>query len=126
MGKMELEEFCIENKESMAALTSSISEGSSGIVLLKSPRISSPTATSPRHRRTTGPIRRAKGGWTPKEDETLKMAVELFNGKCWKKIAECFPDRSEVQCLHRWQKVLNPELIKGPWTHEEDEKIVEL
>ncbi|CAA2964323.1 transcription factor MYB3R-3-like isoform X1 [Olea europaea subsp. europaea] len=40
--------------------------------------------------------------------------------------AEFFPDRSEVQCLHRWQKVLNPELVKGPWTPEEDEKIVEL
>lgn len=32
--------------------------------------------------------------------------------------AEFFPDRSEVQCLHRWQKVLNPDLIKGPWTQE--------
>lgn len=32
--------------------------------------------------------------------------------------AESFPDRSEVQCLHRWQKVLNPELVKGPWTQE--------
>ena len=32
--------------------------------------------------------------------------------------AEFFPDRTEVQCLHRWQKVLNPELIKGPWTQE--------
>jgi hypothetical protein len=32
--------------------------------------------------------------------------------------AECFPYRTEVQCLHRWQKVLNPELIKGPWTQE--------
>jgi hypothetical protein len=31
-----------------------------------------------------------------------------------------------VQCLHRWQKVLNPELVKGPWTKEEDEKIIEL
>lgn len=122
MGKVELEEYCIENKQS----SSSISEGSSGIVLPKSPRNSSPTATSPPHRRTTGPIRRAKGGWTPEEDETLKKAVGLFKGKCWKKIAEYFPDRSEVQCLHRWQKVLNPELIKGPWTLEEDEKIVEL
>ncbi|KAL8208515.1 hypothetical protein R6Q57_007927 [Mikania cordata] len=63
---------------------------------------------------------------TPLKDETLKNAVGLFKGKCWKKIAEYFPDRTEVQCLHRWQKVLNPELIKGPWTHEEDEKIVEL
>jgi hypothetical protein len=32
--------------------------------------------------------------------------------------AEFFQDRTEVQCLHRWQKVLNPELIKGPWTQE--------
>lgn len=38
--------------------------------------------------------------------------------KCWCFAAEYFPDRSEVQCLHRWQKVLNPELIKGPWTLE--------
>ncbi|KAF5812014.1 putative transcription factor MYB family [Helianthus annuus] len=125
MGTVELQEFCIENKQSGVASSSSVSEGSSGIVLPKSPRVSSPTATSPSHRRT-GPIRRAKGGWTPEEDETLKKAVELFMGKSWKKIAEYFPDRSEVQCLHRWQKVLNPELIKGPWTHEEDEKIVEL
>uniref|UniRef100_A0A453FWL6 Uncharacterized protein n=1 Tax=Aegilops tauschii subsp. strangulata TaxID=200361 RepID=A0A453FWL6_AEGTS len=40
--------------------------------------------------------------------------------------AEFFPDRTEVQCLHRWQKVLNPELIKGPWTQEEDDKIIDL
>lgn len=126
MGKVEVEEFCLENKQFAAASSSSISEGSSGIVLPKSPRISSPTSTSPPNRRTTGPIRRAKGGWTPEEDETLKMAVGLFKGKCWKKIAEYFPDRSEVQCLHRWQKVLNPELVKGPWTQEEDDKIVEL
>lgn len=31
-----------------------------------------------------------------------------------------------MQCLHRWQKVLNPELVKGPWTKEEDEVIVQL
>ncbi|KAK7255823.1 hypothetical protein RIF29_29245 [Crotalaria pallida] len=86
----------------------------------------SPASTSPSHRRTTGPIRRAKGGWTAQEDETLRNAVAVFNGKSWKKIAEFFPDRSEVQCLHRWQKVLNPELVKGPWTQEEDDKIIEL
>ena len=32
--------------------------------------------------------------------------------------AEYFEDRTDVQCLHRWQKVLNPELVKGPWTKE--------
>ena len=34
--------------------------------------------------------------------------------------------RTDVQCLHRWQKVLNPDLVKGPWTAEEDAKIIEL
>ncbi|KAL2637704.1 hypothetical protein AAZV13_06G075200 [Glycine max] len=77
--------------------------------------------------RTTGPTRRStKGQWTPEEDEILRKAVQRFKGKNWKKIAECFKDRTDVQCLHRWQKVLNPELVKGPWSKEEDEIIIDL
>ncbi|PIA49518.1 hypothetical protein AQUCO_01300366v1 [Aquilegia coerulea] len=77
--------------------------------------------------RTTGPTRRStKGGWTEQEDDMLTKAVKRYNGKNWKKIAECFPGRSDVQCLHRWQKVLNPDLVKGPWSKEEDERILEL
>ncbi|XP_024190583.1 transcription factor MYB3R-5-like, partial [Rosa chinensis] len=65
-------------------------------------------------RRITGPIRRAKGGWTPREDDTLRNnAVAKFKGKNWKKIAQYFPDISEVQCLHWWQKFLNPELYEA-------------
>lgn len=76
---------------------------------------------------TGGPTRRSsKGGWTLEEDEILRRAVQCFNGKNWKRIAQYFPGRTDVQCLHRWQKVINPNLIKGPWTKEEDEKIVEL
>ncbi|KAF8079705.1 hypothetical protein N665_1005s0012 [Sinapis alba] len=124
--KME-EDECVENKQSTAASCSSLSEGSGGGSFLKSPpAVASPPTVSPTHRRTSGPIRRAKGGWTTEEDETLRQAVGTYNAKSWKKIAEFFPDRTEVQCLHRWQKVLNPDLIKGPWTQEEDEKIVEL
>ncbi|KAK3001959.1 hypothetical protein RJ639_020918, partial [Escallonia herrerae] len=125
MAELRIEGYCLENKQSAAASSSSYSEGSSSFTL-RSPGTFSPTATSPSNRRTTGPIRRARGGWTSEEDDTLRRAVAAFRGKCWKKIAEFFPDRSEVQCLHRWQKVLNPELVKGPWTQEEDEKITEL
>ncbi|KAJ6382856.1 hypothetical protein OIU77_031307 [Salix suchowensis] len=79
------------------------------------------------HGRTSGPARRStKGQWTAEEDEILRKAVQRFKGKNWKKIAECFKDRTDVQCLHRWQKVLNPELVKGPWSKEEDEIIIEL
>lgn len=81
----------------------------------------------PAHGRTSGPTRRStRGQWTPEEDEILRQAVQRFKGKNWKKIAECFKDRTDVQCLHRWQKVLNPELVKGPWSKEEDEIIIEL
>ncbi|KAH6798146.1 hypothetical protein C2S52_022700 [Perilla frutescens var. hirtella] len=125
MAEVKLDDFCLENKESAAVSSSSVSENSSSTAL-KSPGTTSPASVSPAHRRTTGPIRRAKGGWTPEEDDTLRKAVAAFRGKSWKKIAEFFPHRSEVQCLHRWQKVLNPELVKGPWTPEEDEKIIML
>ncbi|CBI20887.3 unnamed protein product, partial [Vitis vinifera] len=81
----------------------------------------------PPHGRTSGPTRRStKGQWTAEEDEILCKAVQRYKGKNWKKIAECFKDRTDVQCLHRWQKVLNPELVKGPWSKEEDEVIIEL
>ena len=31
-----------------------------------------------------------------------------------------------MQCLHRWQKVLRPGLVKGPWTAEEDSIVINL
>ena len=52
------------------------------------------------------------------KDEKLRQAVLLHKGKNWKKIAEHLEGREDTQCLHRWQKVLNPALVKGPWTKE--------
>lgn len=118
-----------EDRLTLASPTpSSASEGGSyGALARMSPFGfgSSPAEAMSGRRRTSGPVRRAKGGWTPQEDETLRNAVNAFKGKNWKKIAESFPDRTEVQCLHRWQKVLDPELIKGPWTQEEDDAIIQ-
>jgi hypothetical protein len=42
--------------------------------------------------------------------------VAQFDGKNWKEVARHIEGRTDVQCLHRWQKVLKPGLIKGPWT----------
>eukprot|EP00554_Chaetoceros_debilis_P014251 CAMPEP_0194122100 /NCGR_PEP_ID=MMETSP0150-20130528/49255_1 /TAXON_ID=122233 /ORGANISM="Chaetoceros debilis, Strain MM31A-1" /LENGTH=693 /DNA_ID=CAMNT_0038814803 /DNA_START=175 /DNA_END=2252 /DNA_ORIENTATION=+ len=64
--------------------------------------------------------------WTKKEDEALRIAVEEHGARNWKKIATSLPERTEVQCLHRWQKVLKPTLVKGPWTAEEDTKVLSL
>ena len=67
--------------------------------------------------------RSQKARWTQDEDKLLRSLVKEHDAKNWKKISESFPERTDVQCLHRWQKVLNPNLIKGPWTPEEDAKV---
>lgn len=71
--------------------------------------------------------RGGSGKWTVEQDNLLRNAVETFEGKNWKEIARCVPGgRTDVQCLHRWQKVLKPGLIKGPWTKEEDDLVIKL
>ncbi|XP_063773445.1 transcriptional activator Myb isoform X2 [Pseudophryne corroboree] len=67
-----------------------------------------------------------KTRWTREEDEKLKKLVEQNGTEDWKVVASFLPNRTDVQCQHRWQKVLNPELIKGPWTKEEDQRVIEL
>uniref|UniRef100_A0A8B9ZIY3 MYB proto-oncogene like 1 n=1 Tax=Anas platyrhynchos TaxID=8839 RepID=A0A8B9ZIY3_ANAPL len=64
--------------------------------------------------------------WTRDEDERLKKLVEQNGTDDWAFIASHLQNRSDFQCQHRWQKVLNPELIKGPWTKEEDQRVIEL
>ncbi|GIY14640.1 transcriptional activator Myb [Caerostris darwini] len=71
------------------------------------------------------PVNKAR--WTKEEDEKLKNLVEIFAGELsWTKIANHLPNRTDVQCQQRWQKVVDPDLVKGPWTKEEDQKVVEL
>lgn len=55
--------------------------------------------------------------WTKNEDNTLKNLVEQY-GEKWELISKQLPDRTDVQCQQRWTKVVNPDLIKGPWTKE--------
>ena len=46
------------------------------------------------------------------QDEKLRRLVEI-HGERWDFIASHFADRADVQCQHRWSKVVNPELVKG-------------
>ncbi|XP_036292933.1 myb-related protein A isoform X5 [Pipistrellus kuhlii] len=64
--------------------------------------------------------------WTRDEDDKLKKLVEQHGTDDWTLISSHLQNRSDFQCQHRWQKVLNPELIKGPWTKEEDQRVIEL
>jgi hypothetical protein len=47
------------------------------------------------------------GRWTKEEDQKLRAAVASVGPQNWKLIANEFlgEQRSDVQCLHRWQKV---------------------
>jgi hypothetical protein len=98
----------------------------------KSKKLSKTTATAPKSKPITAAKPKSKkrrasmGKWTLAEDEALRKAVDANNSRNWKKIAMSLPGRTDVQCLHRWQKVLKPGLIKGPWTPEEDAKVVAL
>lgn len=67
-----------------------------------------------------------KSKWTQEEDENLKILISNFGRKDWKTIASFLPGRTDLQCMHRWKKHLDPDLVKGFWAREEDEKIVEL
>mmetsp|Transcript_9814 Transcript_9814/g.11188 ORF Transcript_9814/g.11188 Transcript_9814/m.11188 type:complete len:427 (+) Transcript_9814:265-1545(+) len=66
------------------------------------------------------------GRWTSAEDELLRTAVQKIGARNWKRVAAEYLNntRTDVQCLHRWQKVLRPGLVKGPWTKEEDDMII--
>lgn len=68
----------------------------------------------------------SKGKWNPEEDDLLREAVQKYGGRNWKRVSEILVGRTDVQCLHRWQKVLRPGLIKGPWTQEEDDAVIDL
>lgn len=62
-------------------------------------------------------IKKPKNRWSKEEDECLNRFCEQCGpgSKDWKIIATHFrnPVRTEYQCQQRWQKVLNPDLIKG-------------
>jgi len=64
--------------------------------------------------------------WTEQEDSLLITAVHKHQARNWKLIAESLPGRTDIQCLHRWQKVLDPKLVKGPWTEVEDDIVIKL
>ncbi len=64
--------------------------------------------------------------WTIEEDNMLRQAVMRHQEKNWKAIANDVPGRNHVQCLQRWRKALDPAVVKGHWTSEEDSKLLKL
>ena len=108
-----------------AAAVSTMSNSAGGVEGLVSYSLDE-TASHPPSASSTPGKSGSRGKWNAEEDELLRDAVQKYGGRNWKRISEILVGRTDVQCLHRWQKVLRPGLIKGPWTQEEDDAVVDL
>ncbi|GKZ00799.1 hypothetical protein MPSEU_001031600 [Mayamaea pseudoterrestris] len=65
--------------------------------------------------------------WPKQHDELLKQAVEKYGTDDWNKIASQFKgERTTSECQTRYQKLKNGTSKAGPWTEDEDLKVVEL
>ena len=58
--------------------------------------------------------------FSPEEDVTLNNLIAINGPRKWDQIALSMPGRTGRQCRDRFQNYLNPSLINGPWTKEED------
>ena len=65
-------------------------------------------------------IKIKKGKWSPEEDKLLEQWIEIHGPKYWEACGRFIQGRKGKQCREHWNNCLNPELIKGEWTPEED------
>jgi hypothetical protein len=66
-----------------------------------------------------------KKKWTKEEDNHLIKLAERFKEKHWKEISNHFANKNPLQCFSRYKRI-RPGIIKGSWSKEEDEKILNL
>ena len=63
--------------------------------------------------------------WTKEEDEILIQKTKEHNFKNWAAVASFIPGRTAIQCSARYKRI-QPGLIKGAWTPEEDLELLRL
>jgi hypothetical protein len=61
-----------------------------------------------------------KGQWSLEEDRLLEEWIKNIGPRKWEQCGQYIHGRSGKQCREHWCNCLNPELIKGEWTYEED------
>ena len=60
--------------------------------------------------------------WSAEDDALLRQLVSQYD-KQWNIISTYFPNKTPSQVSSRWEKYLDPNLIKGAFTKEEDDLI---
>ena len=64
--------------------------------------------------------------WTKYEDQRLICGIHKF-GENWVRVSQFVGNnRTKAQCSQRWYRSLNPGIMKGPWTFEENKQLIEL
>jgi len=66
-----------------------------------------------------------KRKWTKEEDTLLVKLAEKYKEKHWKEISKNFNNKNALQCFSRYKRI-RPGIVKGSWSREEDEQIIEL
>ena len=61
-----------------------------------------------------------KGKWSAEEDKLLEDWVKEHGQTDWKGCSRIIQGRTFKQCREHWNNCVNPDLIKGKWTPEED------
>ena len=56
----------------------------------------------------------------------MRNLVNKYGPRKWSAIASYLPGRVGKQCRERWQNHLRPDVNKGPWTPEEEQRLVKL
>ncbi|EAX89823.1 Myb-like DNA-binding domain containing protein [Trichomonas vaginalis G3] len=70
--------------------------------------------------------KRGKNKFTLAEDAALQTLVKKY-GECdWSTISRIIRTKNSRQCHDRWFYYLTPKLNRGPFTEEEDNKLVQL
>ncbi|OIW19980.1 hypothetical protein TanjilG_31857 [Lupinus angustifolius] len=68
----------------------------------------------------------SRGHWKPEEDEKLKQLVMQYGPQNWNFISENIEGRSGKSCRLRWYNQLSPNMIKKPFSDEEEEMLLTL
>ena len=62
--------------------------------------------------------------WTKEDDNKLSFLIQKYSSSNWKEISLEIKKFSPIQCLHRWTRVIKPDLKKGHWTQKEDDILI--
>lgn len=64
--------------------------------------------------------------WSKIDDSKLYALVNKYGDKNWDFIAQFFDNtKSAVKCFKRWNVLVKPKIVKGPWNIEEDKKLID-